>query len=120
MNRNVVEEEDIINRGGGKMVMELLNQRNDGRVEEEKEVNVEKDGRIVKKKEGENMKIKKGERVKIMKGNWKDLWGEGGDVMIGEVQNVNEDMKENILREKIGRLQDIEEKEKKLNMIVYD
>ena len=55
---------------------------------------------------GEKLQLAPGESVTLMPGDWHAFWGEGGDVLIGEVSNVNDDLNDNIFREKIGRFAD--------------
>ena len=40
-------------------------------------------------------------------GNWHAFWGEGGDVLIGEVSTVNDDLTDNIFQQPIGRFSDM-------------
>ncbi len=51
---------------------------------------------------------------------WHAFWGEGGDVLIGEVSNVNDDRTDNIFRDPIGRFSQIEEDEAPLHLLVSD
>ena len=44
-----------------------------------------------------------------MPGDWHAFWGEGGDVLIGEVSTVNDDETDNWFAEPIGRFASIEE-----------
>ncbi len=120
MHRHVVKAEDIINRGGGTLVLELFNSRPDGSVDEKTDVTVATDGRLVTQKAGAHLKLQPGESVTLLPGNWHAFWGEGGDVLIGEVSTVNDDLTDNIFREPIGRFSNIEENEKPLHLLVSD
>jgi D-lyxose ketol-isomerase len=120
MHRHIVKAEDIINRGGGTLVLELFNSNPDGSVDEKTDVEVATDGRIVRQKAGGLLKLRPGESVTLLPGNWHAFWGEGGDVLIGEVSTVNDDLTDNIFREPIGRFSSIEEDEAPLHLLVSD
>lgn len=120
MHRHIVKAEDIINRGGGTLVLELFNSNADGSVDEKTDVEVATDGRIVKLKAGGLLKLQPGESVTLLPGNWHAFWGEGGDVLIGEVSTVNDDLTDNIFREPIGRFSSIEEDEAPVHLLVSD
>ncbi|MGN8019685.1 D-lyxose/D-mannose family sugar isomerase [Phyllobacterium sp. 22229] len=120
MHRHIVKAEDIINRGGGTLVLELFNSNADGSVDEKTDVDVATDGRIVRLKAGGLLKLQPGESVTLLPGNWHAFWGEGGDVLIGEVSTVNDDLTDNIFREPIGRFSSIEEDEAPVHLLVSD
>jgi D-lyxose ketol-isomerase len=120
MHRHIVKAEDIINRGGGTLVLELFNSNPDGSVDEKTDVEVATDGRIVRQKAGGLLKLQPGESVTLLPGNWHAFWGEGGDVLIGEVSTVNDDLTDNIFREPIGRFSTIEEDEAPVHLLVSD
>ena len=69
---------------------------------------------------GEKLRLAPGESVTLMPGDWHAFWGEGGDVLIGEVSTVNDDETDNIFREPIGRFAEIEEDEAPLHLLVSD
>lgn len=120
MHRHIVKAEDIINRGGGTLVLELFNSNPDGSVDEKTDVEVATDGRVVRLKAGGHLKLQPGESVTLLPGNWHAFWGDGGDVLIGEVSTVNDDLTDNIFREPIGRFSTIDEDEAPLHLLVSD
>ena len=61
-----------------------------------------------------------GESVTLVPGDWHAFWGEGGDVLIGEVSTVNDDETDNIFREPIGRFANIEEDVDPGHLLVSD
>ena len=69
---------------------------------------------------GAVLRLAPGESVTLMPGNWHAFWGEGGDVLIGEVSTVNNDLTDNIFAEPIGRFAEIEEDEPPLHLLVSD
>ena len=120
MHRHIVKAEDIINRGGGKLVLELFMSNPDGSVDDKAEVSVPTDGVIRKMPAGSLLKLDPGESVTLMPGVWHAFWGEGGDVLIGEVSTVNDDLTDNIFNQKIGRFSNIEEDEEPVHLLVSD
>ena len=120
MHRHIVKAEDIINRGGGKLVLELFMSRPDGSIDRKAEVAVPTDGVMRTMPAGGLLKLDPGESVTLMPGVWHAFWGEGGDVLIGEVSTVNDDLTDNVFAEKIGRFSKIEEDEKPLHLLVSD
>jgi hypothetical protein len=55
-----------------------------------------------------------------MPGDWHAFWGEGGDVLIGEVSTVNDDETDNWFREPIGRFAAIDEDVAPTHLLVSD
>ncbi|MEO9340721.1 D-lyxose/D-mannose family sugar isomerase [Mesorhizobium sp. SB112] len=120
MHRHAVKAEDIINRGGGKLVLELFMSDAEGNVDREAEVVVPTDGVIRKLKPGGLLSLDPGESVTLLPGVWHAFWGEGKDVLIGEVSTVNDDLTDNYFAEPIGRFSDIEEDEAPQRLLVAD
>ena len=120
MHRHVVKAEDIINRGGGKLVLELFMPDADGGIDREAEVTAPTDGVVRKLPAGGLLKLDPGESVTLLPGVWHAFWGEGGDVLIGEVSTVNDDLTDNIFEKPIGRFSNIEEDEAPLHLLVSD
>jgi D-lyxose ketol-isomerase len=48
------------------------------------------------------------------------FWGEGGDVLVGEVSTVNNDETDNIFRDPVSRFASIDEDEPPLHLLVSD
>ena len=69
---------------------------------------------------GEKLKFAPGESVTLMPGDWHAFWGEGGDVLIGEVSTVNDDLTDNIFRDPIGRFAEIDEDVDATHLLVSD
>jgi len=120
MHRHVIKAEDIINRGGGKLVLELFMPDAEGGIDPNAEVSVPVDGTIRKLPAGGLLKLDPGESVTLLPGVWHAFWAEGRDVLIGEVSTVNDDLTDNIFREPIGRFSDIEEDTAPLHLLVSD
>ncbi|KUJ81270.1 D-lyxose/D-mannose family sugar isomerase [Ruegeria profundi] len=109
MHRHIVKAEDIINRGGGDLVMEMYASDADGGVDRDTPVIVPSDGCPVTIKPGELLRLKPGESVTLMPGVWHAFWAEQGDCLIGEVSTVNDDRTDNVFEDPIPRFATIEE-----------
>ena len=120
MHTHVIKAEDIINRGGATMVVELYGSDDDGNFTEDRGGMVMCDGIPREFAPGEKLKFAPGESLTLMPGDWHAFWGEGGDVLIGEVSTVNDDETDNIFREPIGRFAEIEEDEAPTHLLVSD
>jgi D-lyxose ketol-isomerase len=120
MHRHDLKAEDIINRGGGKLVLELFMSNPDGSIDRHAEVSVPTDGTIRKLPAGGRLGLDPGESVTLMPGVWHAFWGEGKDVLIGEVSTVNDDLNDNVFEMPIGRFANITEDEKPVHLLVSD
>jgi D-lyxose ketol-isomerase len=120
MHTHALKAEDIINRGGATLVVELFGSDDQGHFAEDRGGNVYCDGIARRYGPGEKLKLAPGESVTLMPGDWHAFWGEGGDVLIGEVSTVNDDETDNIFREPIGRFAEIEEDVAPTHLLVSD
>lgn len=120
MHRHIVKAEDIINRGGATMAIEMFESDANGKLDPSLPVIVATDGVTRNLKGGDILKLAPGESVTLMPGNWHAFWGEGGDVLIGEVSAVNDDNTDNVFQEPLGRFATIEEDEEPLHLLVSD
>ncbi len=120
MHTHVQKAEDIINRGGATLAIELFGSDETGGFSETQGGSVFCDGVPRGYAPGEVIRLDPGESVTLMPGDWHAFWGEGGDVLIGEVSTVNDDLKDNIFREPIGRFADIDEDCEPLHLLVND
>ena len=120
MHTHVIKSEDIINRGGATLVVELFGSDETGNFAADRGGTVLCDGIPRPFAPGEKLKFAPGESVTLMPGDWHAFWGEGGDVLIGEVSTVNDDLTDNIFREPIGRFADIEEDVAPTHLLVSD
>ena len=120
MHRHWVKAEDIINRGGGKLVIELFMPDAEGKIDAKAEVEVPCDGVLRRLPAGGKLALGPGESVTLLPGVWHGFWAEGGDVLVGEVSTVNDDVKDNWFRDPIGRFSAIEEDEAPLHLLVSD
>jgi D-lyxose ketol-isomerase len=120
MHRHVVKAEDIINRGGATLALELWMSDAGGGIDTAAEVVVPTDGILRRLGPGGTLRLAPGESVTLMPGVWHAFWGEGGDVLIGEVSTVNDDETDNVFAAPIGRFAAIEEDEAPAHLLVSD
>jgi D-lyxose ketol-isomerase len=120
MHTHVIKAEDIINRGGATLVVELYGSDDNGGFAEDRGGQVMCDGILRDYAPGTRLALAPGECVTLRPGDWHAFWGDGGDVLIGEVSTVNDDETDNIFREPIGRFANIEEDEAPLYLLVSD
>lgn len=120
MHTHRIKAEDIINRGGAALVVELYGSDDSGGFAPDRGGVVRCDGVARPFAPGERLRLAPGESVTLLPGDWHAFWGEGGDVLIGEVSTVNDDLTDNVFRDPIGRFATIEEDEPPLHLLVSD
>lgn len=113
--------EDIINRGGGNLIIELYDSdENNGFSEKEFDVRI--DG--VKHHLGPNSKVvlTPGESICLEQGIYHRFYGEPGKgkVFVGEVSAVNDDTSDNRFYKPTGRFPEIEEDETPLHLLASE
>ena len=113
--------EDIINRGGGELVMQLWNSTEDEELSDT-DVSVSIDGVRTTVKSGETIVLKPGDSVCLPRRLYHKFRGkEGtGTILLGEVSRVNDDNVDNRFLEPVGRFPDIEEDEPPLYLLCTD
>jgi D-lyxose ketol-isomerase len=103
MHRHNIKAEDIINRGGGDLVLELFAAAPDGGIDPDAAVTVPCDGVPYTLPAGGHLRLRP-----------------GADVLIGEVSTVNDDLTDNVFRDPVGRFSDIIEDEEPWRLLVAD
>jgi D-lyxose ketol-isomerase len=111
--------EDIINRGGGNLVVQLYNSTKDEGLADT-EITVSMDGVTRKVPAGGTVKLSSGESITLTPGLYHAFWGEGSRVLVGEVSMVNDDRSDNRFHEPIGRFPQIIEDEPPLHLLTVD
>jgi len=113
--------EDIINRGGGNLVIDLYNTTPENKLDITP-VNFKKDGVKGTVEAGGKVILTPGESICLEQGMYHRFYGESGKglVLVGEVSMVNDDSADNCFYESIGRFPDIEEDEEPLHLLVSD
>jgi hypothetical protein len=100
--------EDIINRGGGDLLIQLYNSTTDEQLDEKHAVLVSVDGLRRTIKPGDIIRLTPGESICLEQYCYHKFWGQGC-VLVGEVSLVNDDQQDNRFYEPIGRFPEIEE-----------
>jgi D-lyxose ketol-isomerase len=113
------KSEDIINRGGGELVIQLYNSTEDEDLADT-DVTVSTDGvkRVVKA--GGIVVLSPGESITLPTRLYHKFWGAESRVMVGEVSMVNDDTADNRFYETVGRFPEIEEDEPPLYLLCND
>ena len=105
--------EDIINRGGGNILIRVYNSLPDEEIDKEGDVTVHIDGEVQVVPAGTQVKLEPGMSITIMQGMYHDFEVEPGTgpVLIGEVSQCNDDNTDNCFNPPVGRFPTIEEDE---------
>lgn len=105
--------EDIINRGGGNLLIRVYNSLPDESIDKESDVTVHSDGRTYTVPAGTQVRLTPGESISIQQGLYHDFEVEKGTgaVLLGEVSQCNDDNTDNRFNPPVGRFPAIEEDE---------
>ncbi|MHA1757712.1 MAG: D-lyxose/D-mannose family sugar isomerase [Promethearchaeota archaeon] len=120
MHYHFQKNEDIINRGGGNLLVQLYNKTDDNKLADS-DVTVSMDGIRYTFKAGTVVKLEPGDSITIPSYLYHKFWAEEGygKVLVGEVSSVNDDNVDNFFYEKVGRFPEIEEDEEP-KYLLYD
>lgn len=112
------KREDIINRGGGILILELYKSTNDEQLSQEN-FWVSIDGVLKKCSPGERIELGPGESICLEPYIYHTFYAaEGkGSVLVGEVSAVNDDKNDNRFLEQAGRFPEIEEDEAPVHLL---
>lgn len=113
--------EDIINRGGGNLVIELYDSVGDDKFSD-KPLEVKIDGVLRTVEPGGKVILTPGESICLEQGMFHRFYGEPdkGKVFVGEVSAVNDDSNDNCFYEPVGRFPQIEEDVAPLHLLASD
>jgi len=113
--------EDIINRGGGNLVMELFSSDEKEGISSQ-DIIVKVDGVLRTVPSGGKIILETGESMCLEQGVYHRFYGEPGKgkVFVGEVSEVNDDTSDNRFLEVVGRFPQIIEDEEPLHLLVSD
>ena len=105
--------EDIINRGGGNVLIRVYNALPDEEIDYSSAVTVHTDGRAYTVSAGSQIRLTPGESIHIPQRLYHDFSVEagGGPVLLGEVSQCNDDEHDNRFTPPMGRFPEIEEDE---------
>jgi len=111
--------EDIINRGGGKLAIQLYNSTEEHGLDTTP-VTVSTDGvkRVVQA--GDDVLLRPGESITLPSRLFHKFWGVEGRLLVGEVSLVNDDTTDNCFYEQVGRFPEIEEDEAPRHLLITD
>lgn len=114
--------EDIINRGGGNLLVKLYNSTENGELDTEGDVTVLSDGRKYTVPAGTEIRLAPGQSITMTQGLYHTFRGEPGcgKVLVGEVSQVNDDNTDNRFLEKTGRFPPVDEDEPPLHLLAVD
>lgn len=114
--------EDIINRGGGNLVIELYMANKEEKLNPSASVTLKVDGIVRTVNAGGKIILKPGESICLEPYVYHRFYGEEGKgkVLVGEVSAVNDDSNDNCFLEEIGRFPVITEDEAPLNLLASD
>lgn len=111
--------EDIINRGGGNLAIQVFN-ASPADLLEDTPVHISLDGVVHSLKAGTTIELQPGESISLPTRLYHKFWAVGGRVLVGEVSMVNDDHLDNCFLEHIGRFPSIDEDEPPLYLLVGD
>ena len=120
MHRHNMKTEDVVNRGGGDLVVELFTANAEGGIDREAGVTVQSDGVPMRLAPGAHLRLAPGQSVTLRPGDWHAFWAEGGDCLVGEVSTVNDDATDNVFEEPLPRYAHVEEDAEPLRLLVSD
>lgn len=120
MHRHLVKAEDIVNRGGGTLAVELYMSAPDGGMDRSAPVRVLVDARMRELPAGGVLRLYPGESVTLLPGVWHAFWAEKADVLIGEISTVNDDETDNVFAEPVSRFARVAEDEAPWRLLVSD
>ena len=113
--------EDIINRGGGNVMIELYGMNEDGSYSDQP-ITVTMDGQQVIVEPGGIVRLTPGQSITLVPGQYHKFWGEEGTGMtlLGEVSTVGDDRVDNRFYAATGRLPDVIEDERPIHLLFTD
>jgi D-lyxose ketol-isomerase len=111
--------EDIINRGGGRLVVQVYKAAPDESLAHTP-VQVNLDGEVRTVQAGTTLFLSPGESITLAPYCYHKFWGADEPVLVGEVSKVNDDNTDNRFYEPVGRFPAIEEDEAPLHLLVND
>ena len=105
------KREDIINRGGGTLVMQLYASDAAEQLDKTQPVHVVSDGVAMTLPAGTELELRPGQSVTMTPGLYHAFWAKagGGPVLVGEVSQCNDDANDNRFWQPTGRFPAIEE-----------
>lgn len=115
------KSEDIINRGGGTLLIHVYNDDGKGGLDQS-DVLVNSDGRSYYVSAGTAVELRPGESITLWPHQYHDfdVLPGSGTVLIGEVSMCNDDNTDNRFYENVGRFPEIEEDEAPYRLLCFE
>ena len=112
--------EDIINRGGGELVLELHMARRGTEDLSAEPFTVYRDGLRLDCAPGQEVRLAPGQSITLYPWLYHTFHAEGATCIVGEVSSVNDDTADNRFLESIGRFPEIDEDEPPHRLLCID
>jgi D-lyxose ketol-isomerase len=120
LHKHAAKSGDIVNRGGGMLVVRVFGSRPDGPPDEMTDVVVTSDGQRRALKAGASLRLAPGASVTLPAGLWHAFGAEDGDVLVGEISTLNDDHSDNFFTEPVGRFLTVDEDTVAERLLVSD
>ena len=117
MHYHELKTEDIINRAGGDLMIQVYNSKPDKSLDTETPVELWLDGIKRTFAPGEVIRVTTGNSVTLTPYVYHRFFAENGDVVVGEVSSINDDNTDNVFHKPSERFTGIEEDEAPLHLL---
>ena len=116
------KQEDIINRGGGNVLLRVYNSLPNEEIDYESDVTIYSDGRTYTVPAGTQIRLTPGESLTVTRAMYHDFQVEKGTgaVLLGEVSQCNDDEHDNRLLPPVGRFPAVEEDEPPYRLLCFE
>ena len=122
MHYHIFKTEDIINRGGGILCVQVCHKKEDGTVDMQTPVEVYMDGVMYTFKPDEIIEVEPGASIRLTPYVYHRFYAKtgAGDLVVGEVSRVNDDHNDNVFAEPKNRFCSPDEDEPKYRLLVNE
>lgn len=124
MHRHNIKVEDIIVRNaltpGATLAVQVMKRDENDRPSETAPVQLYLDGVAQEVAANSIVRLKPGESITLFPDTYHAFWGDGGDMVVGEVSSVNDDRTDNVFAEPLARFSAIDEDEPIYRPLVND
>jgi D-lyxose ketol-isomerase len=117
MHYHMMKTEDIINRAGGDLMIQVYNSKPDRSLDTETPVELWLDGVKRSFAPGEVIRVTTGNSVTLTPYVYHRFFAEDGDVVVGEVSSINDDNADNVFLNPSERFTGIDEDEAPLHLL---
>ena len=117
MHYHMMKTEDIINRAGGDLMIQVYNSKPDRSLDTETPVELWLDGVKRSFAPGEVIRVTTGNSVTLTPYVYHRFFAEGGDVIVGEVSSINDDNADNVFLKPSERFTGIDEDAAPLHLL---